>query len=318
MGKSSSSDLRVRIVGEIESGHSCRSAARRFGVSAATAVRLAQRKARTGLITPERQGRPPGRGPLSAHADVLVSWVDAEGDITMPELADRLFNAHGVKAHPASLSRLLLAHGFTVKKTLLASETDRADIVRARRVWQSHRQPWMKRRPERLVFIDETGTTTKMTRLRGRARRGQRLKMKAPFGHWGTQTFIAALRHDGLTAPWVIDRPMNREIFETYVETQLAPTLQRGDMVILDNLSSHKSEKAKAILKERGAWFLFLPPYSPDLNPIEMAFAKLKAHLRKAKARSIDDLWKAVGSICDLYTPEECWNYLKHDGYVAD
>lgn len=176
----------------------------------------------------------------------------------------------------------------------------------------------MKKRPERLVFIDETGTTTKMTRLRGRARRGQRLRMKAPFGHWRTQTFIAALRHDGLTAPWVIDRPMNREIFEAYIETQLAPTLQRGDMVILDNLSSHKSEKAKAILKERGAWFLFLPPYSPDLNPIEMAFAKLKAHLRKAKARTIDDLWKAVGSICDLYTPEECWNYLKHDGYVAD
>jgi transposase len=205
-----------------------------------------------------------------------------------------------------------------LKKTLLARETDRADIVLARRIWQAHRQPWMKRRPERLVFIDETGTTTKMTRLRGRARRGQRLKMKALFGHWGTQTFIAALRHDGLTAPWVIDRPMNREIFETYVETQLAPTLQRGDMVILDNLSSHKSEKAKAILKERGAWFLFLPPYSPDLNPIEMAFAKLKAHLRKAQARSIDDLWKAVGSICDLYTPEECWNYLKHQGYVVD
>lgn len=116
MGKSSSSDLPVRIVGEIESGHSCRAAARRFGVSAATAVRLAQRKARTGSITPERQGRPPGRGPLSAHADVLISWVDAEGDITMPELADRLFKEHGVKAHPAFLSRLLLAHGFTVKK----------------------------------------------------------------------------------------------------------------------------------------------------------------------------------------------------------
>jgi transposase len=125
----------------------------------------------------------------------------------------------------------------------------------------------MKKRPERLVFIDETGTTTKMTRLRGRARKGQRLKMKAPFGHWGTQTFIAALRHDGLTAPWVIDRPMNRQIFETYVETQLAPTLKRGDMVILDNLSSHKSEKAAAILKERGAWFLFLPPTAPISTP---------------------------------------------------
>jgi transposase len=204
------------------------------------------------------------------------------------------------------------------KKTLLASETDRADIVRARRVWAEHRQPWMKKRPERLIFIDETGTTTKMTRLRGRARLGQRLKIKAPFGHWGTQTFIAALRYDGLTAPWVIDGPVNRDIFETYVEKQLAPTLRRGDMVILDNLSSHKSPKAAAILKARGAWFLFLPPYSPDLNLIEMAFAKLKTHLRKAKARTIDALWKAVGSICDLYSAQECANYLKAAGYVAD
>lgn len=176
----------------------------------------------------------------------------------------------------------------------------------------------MRQEPHRLVFIDETGTTTKMTRLCGRARRGERLRASAPFGHWGTQTFIAALRCDGLTAPWIIDRPMNRKIFETYVETQLAPTLLSGDVVILDNLSSHKSEKAKAILKERGAWFLFLPPYSPDLNPIEMAFAKLKAHLRRIGARTIDALWKAVGSICDLYSAEECWNYLRQAGYVAD
>jgi transposase len=176
----------------------------------------------------------------------------------------------------------------------------------------------MRREPHRLVFIDETATTTKMTRLRGRARKGERLRARAPFGHWGTQTFIAALRYDGLTAPWIIDAPMNRKIFETYVETQLAPTLSPGDVVILDNLSSHKSERAKAILKERGAWFVFLPPYSPDLNPIEMAFAKLKAHLRRVKARTIDDLWRAVGNICDLYTPEECWNFLKHAGYASD
>ena len=183
---------------------------------------------------------------------MLIGWVEADGDITMPELAARLLAERGVSAHPASLSRLLIQHGFTVKKTLLASEADRADVVRARHVWQNHRQPWMKKRPERLVFVDESGTTTKMTRLRGRARCGQRLKMKAPFGHWGTQTFVAGLRHDGLTAPWVINGPMNRRIFETYVETQLAPTLKPGDMVILDNLSSHKSEKAKAILKARG------------------------------------------------------------------
>ena len=176
----------------------------------------------------------------------------------------------------------------------------------------------MRAQVHRLVFLDETGTTTKMTRLRGRARIGDRLRAKAPFGHWKTQTFIAGLRSDGLTAPWVIDQPMNRVIFETYVETQLAPTLKPGDVVILDNLSSHKSEKAAAILKERGAWFLFLPPYSPDLNPIEMAFAKLKAHLRRIGARTIDALWQAIGDICALYSPDECWNYLKAAGYASD
>lgn len=111
---------------------------------------------------------------------------------------------------------------------------------------------------------------------------------------------------------------MTKEIFEVYVETQLAPTLEEGDLVILDNLPSHKSDKAKAILKDRGAWFLFLPPYSPDLNPIEMAFSKLKAHLRRIGARTIDDLWKAVGSICDLYSPDECRNYFTAAGYGAD
>lgn len=147
MGKSSSVDLRVRIVGEIERGQSCRAAARRFGVSAATAVRLAQRKAQTGSLAPARQGRPAGSGLLAAHIDVLVGWVDADGDITMPELAARLLAERGVKAHPASLSRLLIRHGFTVKKTLLASETDRADIVHSRRIWTVHRQPWMNKRP---------------------------------------------------------------------------------------------------------------------------------------------------------------------------
>ncbi len=111
---------------------------------------------------------------------------------------------------------------------------------------------------------------------------------------------------------------MCRNTFDIYIETQLAPTLQSGDIVILDNLSSHKSEKAAAVLKTKGAWFLFLPPYSPDLNPIEMAFSKLKAHLRRIGARTIDTLWKAVGSICDLYTPQECWNYLKAAGYAHD
>ena len=191
-------------------------------------------------------------------------------------------------------------------------------MCEARRRWRLYRQPRLREQRHRLVFIDETATTTKMTRLRGRALHGQRLKARAPFGRWNTQTFVAGLRCDGLTAPWTIDRPMTKEIFEIYVETQLAPTLEPGDVVILDNLPGHKSEKAKSILKERGAWFLFLPKYSPDLNPIEMAFSKLKAHLRRIGARTIDDLWRAVGSICDLYSPEECLNYFKAAGYAYD
>jgi transposase len=191
-------------------------------------------------------------------------------------------------------------------------------VRQARDEWKAHRQPRMRQEVHRLIFLDETGTTTKMTRLRGRARCGARLKARAPFGHWATQTFIAGLRCDGLTAPWVVDKPMDREIFDTYIETQLAPTLQPGDVVILDNLGSHKSEKAEAILKQRGAWFLFLPPYSPDLNPIEMAFAKLKAHLRRIGARTIDALWKAIGDICTLFTDQECWNYLKDAAYASD
>lgn len=178
------------------------------------------------------------------------------------------------------------------------------------------RQPRMRLEPHRLVFLDETGTTTKMTRLRGRCLKGQRLRSKAPFGHWKTQTFVAGLRCFGLTAPFVVDRPMNRRIFETYVETQLAPTLSAGDVVILDNLAAHKSPKAEAAIRARGAWMLFLPPYSPDLNPIEMAFSKLKSHLRARAIRTIDGLWQAIGDICSLYSPEECQNYFKAAGYV--
>lgn len=167
----------------------------------------------------------------------------------------------------------------------------------------------------RLIFIDETSTNTKMTRLRGRSLKGTRFNAKAPFGHWGTQTFVAGLRCDGLIAPWVVNAPMNRTIFDTYIETQLAPALRPGDVVIMDNLAAHKSLRADSIIRKAGAWMLFLPPYSPDLNPIEMAFSKLKAWLRSTAARTIDDLWKAIGSICALFTEEECSNYFSAAGY---
>jgi len=188
----------------------------------------------------------------------------------------------------------------------------------ARREWREHRQPFMRRRPERLVFVDETSVKTNMTPLRGRSLRGERLLADAPFGKWRTQTFIAGLRQDGLVAPWTVEGAMDGAAFDTYVRTQLAPTLTRGDVVILDNLNVHRSPRAAKALEERGAWFLFLPKYSPDLNPIEMAFAKLKTLLRKAAARTYDTLWRVIGDICDLFDPDECWNYLKKAGYVAD
>jgi transposase len=199
----------------------------------------------------------------------------------------------------------------------MASERARAEVRERRAEWIDRRQLCMRAQPSRLVFIDETAVTTKMTRLRGRSLRGQRLVCDAPFGHWQTQTFIAGLRCAALTAPWVLDGPMNRDAFDVYIETQLAPTLEPGDVVILDNLSAHKSQRAAEALKARGAWFLFLPPYSPDLNPIEMAFSKLKAHLRARAARTFDALWQAVGDICDLYKPDECWNYFKAAGYAS-
>ena len=188
----------------------------------------------------------------------------------------------------------------------------------ARLKWQHRRQPRMRLEPHRLVFIDETAVTTKMTRLRGRSPCGTRLEADAPFGHWRTQTFIAGLRIDELCAPWLLDGAMNRAAFDVYIETQLAPTLQPGDVVIADNLSSHKSARAQALLKSQGNWMLFLPPYSPDLNPIEMAFSKLKAHLKKTAARTFDALTDAVGDICDLFDPNECENYFKAANYVAE
>jgi len=189
------------------------------------------------------------------------------------------------------------------------------DVRAERREWIAKRQPRVRREAHRLVFVDETGTNTKMTRPRGRCLKGSRLQGKAPFGHWKTQTFIAGLRRRGLTAPFVVDQPMNKHIFETWVETQLVPTLSKGDVVILDNLPAHKSKAAEQAIRDKGAWLLFLPRYSPDLNPIEMAFSKLKAHLRTKGARTIDDLWRAIGDICNLYHPDECKNYFNAAGY---
>lgn len=183
------------------------------------------------------------------------------------------------------------------------------------------RERWKATQPEldpaRLVFVDETGTNTKMTRLRGRGPRGQRVIGKAPWGHWKTTTFVAGLRQDGISAPFVLDGAMNRAAFETYVDQVLAPTLQPGDIVVMDNLPAHKGETVRRLIEARKATLLLLPPYSPDLNPIEMAFAKLKTLLRTAAERTVGALWDRIGSVLDAFTPQECSNYIRHAGYAA-
>lgn len=155
-----------------------------------------------------------------------------------------------------------------------------------------------------------------MARLRGRSRRGERLIGKVPHGHWKITTFVAGLRCDAITAPFVIDRPMNGEIFKAYLEQCLVPTLLPGDIVVMDNLSSHKSDDVREIIEAAGASVLYLPPYSPDFNPIEQAFAKIKAHLRTAGERSIPALWDRIGTILDIFQADECQNFFSHAGYA--
>ncbi|WP_235942974.1 IS630 family transposase [Ochrobactrum soli] len=205
-----------------------------------------------------------------------------------------------------------------IKKSFAASEQRRPEIAKARNLWVRGRRPFFNKSLAKLIFIDETSTNTKLTKRSGWSLRGQRYRTHAPFGSWSSQTFIAGLRSWGMVAPWIVDRPMNGHIFETWIETQLAPTLTTGDVVILDNVAFHKSQRAEELVKATGAWLLFLPPYSPDLNPIEMAFSKIKTLLRKRAARSFHAISDALGEIVDLFSVTECRNYFKAAGYEAD
>jgi transposase len=177
------------------------------------------------------------------------------------------------------------------------------------RVWRRYMDP------ARFVFLDETGTTTAMTRLYGWAPRGERLVDVAPAGHWKTTTFVAGLRHTGLIAPCVIDGAMTGEVFRAYVEQMLAPALSPGDVVVMDNLPAHKVSGVEAAIRQAAASLLYLPSYSPDFNPIEPLFAKLKALLREAAPRTKEALWSAIGGLLDRFTPDECANYLINCGY---
>jgi transposase len=212
----------------------------------------------------------------------------------------------------SAVARFLLHLQLTFKKTLHAAEQERPDVKAARAAW---REMQKSLDPQRLVFIDETWASTNMTPRYGRCERGKRLIAHTPFGHWKTTTFLAALRYDGVTAPCVFDGPINGARFLAYVEQMLVPTLSPGEIVLMDNLGSHKRAGVRKAIEAAGAAVCFLPAYSPDLDPIEQVFAKLKNTLRKMAHRSVDALWDAIGIALDDFSPEECFNYFRNAGY---
>lgn len=304
-------DLRSRVVAEVEAGSSRRAAARRFKVGVSSAIRWTVLKAETGSLEPKR-GRKP-RSPLEAHTAWLLDLNRREPDLTLEQTVERIGRELGFKTSDSSVDRFYRRHGVTFKKSLHAAEQSRPDVAEARERWKASQASLD---PTRLVFVDETGTNTKMVRLYGRAPKGRRVLGKQPWGHWKTTTFVAGLRVGEISAPFVLDGPMNRDAFKTYVEQVLAPTLAQGDMVVMDNLPAHKGDRVRELIEVTGARLLLLPPYSPDLNPIENAFSKLKTLLRKAAEHKVPALWDRIGKILDDFTPQDCASYFRHAGYA--
>jgi len=314
MPQALSFDLRTRVLAAIDAGLSCRQAAARFGVSASSAIRWQGMRREGGDARPKPQGGDRLSHRTEAHADLIHAALTAVPDITLPELKAHLAEK-GAHVSVSALWRFCRRHQITrKKKTAHAAEQDRPDIRKRRAAWFEGQ---LDLDPERLVFIDETWASTNMARRYGRARRGRRLRVGVPHGRWRTIPFVAGLRTSGVVAPLVLDGPINRAAFEAYVEKVLVPELRPGDVVILDNLSSHKGARVRALIEAAGASLLYLPPYSPDFNPIENAFAKLKALLRKAAERTVEGLWTAIGHLIDVFTPTECANYFAAAGYDA-
>ncbi|MBW9051560.1 IS630 family transposase [Rhizobium mesosinicum] len=314
MARALSDDLRLRVLKASAAGMSARQAAARFGVGISTAIRWIAR-ASSGEPTSRPQGWRRSSS-LDAHEAFVVEMIDDRKDVTLDEMVERLCVERQVGISRSALGAWLRSRGWTFKKkSAHALEQDRPDVLKRRRAWFDGQ---LDLDPEKLIFIDETGLSTKMARLRGRAMRGERCRAGVPHGHWKTTTFTGALRLSGMTAPFVYDGAMNGNVFLAYVEQVLLPTLKIGDVVIMDNLPAHKTAGVRDAIERAGAKLMFLPPYSPDFNPIENAFSKLKAMLRARAERKIDALWDAVGALMPRFTTAECANYFKAAGYDPD
>ena len=304
-----SNDLRKRAIDEVGSGASRREAAEQFGVSPSAVIKWVRRWCDTGSATAKPSGG--SVSPLEKYAQWFFELIAAQPDLTLDEVMVAK-KAARIPGSRSAVGRFFRRHDLTVKKSLYAAEQQRADVARARRRW-IREQGLLD--PARLVFIDETATSTNMVRLRGRCPRGVRLVGYAPHGHWKTITFVAGLRHDRMVAPFVMEGAMNGLTFVEWVRQFLVPTLKRRDVVIMDNLPSHKVPGVREAIESAGATLRYLPQYSPDLNPIENCFSKIKAHLRKAAERTINRLCRRIGKIASSVSAQECCNYLAHAGY---
>ena len=312
MPKAYSGDLRVRVIEMVRAGASRREAAEVFSLAGSTAVKWLQRWEKSGSA--EAKPRGGSVSPLEVHAMVILEVVRAQPDATFVELLVVL-KKRGIRTSRSALWRFFGRHDITFKKkSLCASERQRQDVARARRKW-IREQGLLD--PARLVFIDETSVNTQMVRLYGHGPRGVRLVDHVPFGNRKTFTFVAALRHNRMVAPLLIDGAMNGETFRAYIEQFVVPILKRNDIVVIDNLPAHNVAGIEEMINAVGATLRYLPKYSPDLNPIELPYSKFKAYLRKLAARTVPSLHRAIRSFLHILKPRECAHYYKHAGYAA-
>ena len=303
-----SMDLRERALLDSDAGMKAADVAVKYRVSGSWVRLLKQRRRETGEVAPrvQRHGR---RRMLEPHLHTLAALIAEQPDRTLAELKDAL----GTPASLATIWRAVAALDVTVKKKR-SGPPNTIDLT-SRPRGSCGTPPRRPGDPTRLVFLDETGITNNLLRRYGRALRGARVHDHAPCARWQTSTFLAALRVTGLTAPGVFDGAIDGASFLAYIEQILVPTLHPGDIVIADNLSAHKVAGVRQAIERVGATLCYLPPYSPDLNPIELCFAKLKALVRAARCRSTETLWPFLGACLPHFSPEECRNYFRHCGY---
>jgi transposase len=311
MPKSYSGDLRERVIEAVEGGASRRETAERFEVSVSSAVKWLQRWHESKSAAPKPRGG--SISPLEEFAEQILDLIAQQPDLTLVETVAEL-RKRRIRTSRSSLWRFLDRHGITLKKSLQAAERQRADVARARRRW-IRGQGMLD--PARLVFIDETAVSTNLARVRGRAPRGDRVIGTVPLGTWKTITFVAALRHDKMTAPMVVEGAMTGEMFLAYIEQCLVPTLRRNDIVVMDNCCVHTGPAIRLAIDKAHATLRYLPKYSPDLNPIELPYSKFKTFLRKVAARTVPRLTRAIRSFIPRISPRECANYFRHAGYAS-